>query len=59
LEPLCLRTRDSGEVLIPNAKITREMPRDELDNEQRKQAKQYVFWTAIAVLIGYIVLFVF
>jgi len=31
---------------------------DELSSEQKKQAKQYVLWTAIAVIGGYIIFFV-
>jgi hypothetical protein len=35
------------------------MPMDELSAEQKKQAKQYVFWTAVAVVAGYVLFLVF
>lgn len=31
---------------------------DELSHEQRKQAKQYVFWTIVAIIGGYVLFFV-
>lgn len=34
------------------------MSRDDLSAEQKRQVVQYVFWTAVAVLGGYLVLFV-
>jgi hypothetical protein len=33
------------------------MPTDELSAEQKKQAKQYIFWTALAVVGGYVIFF--
>jgi len=34
------------------------MSRDELRAEQKKKVAQYVFWTAVAVIGGYLVLYV-
>jgi hypothetical protein len=34
------------------------MSKDELSAEQKKQAKQYVFWTIVAITCGYVFFFV-
>jgi hypothetical protein len=34
------------------------MSEDGPSDKQKQQAKQYVFWTAVAVIVGYVVIFV-
>ncbi len=34
------------------------MSSDELNTEQKKQLVQYLFWTVVAVMGGYIILYV-
>jgi hypothetical protein len=39
-------------------RIDQTMSIDDLSAEQKKQAKQYAFWTAVAIIGGYVILFV-
>lgn len=34
------------------------MSKDELSAEQKKQAKQYIFWTIVAIIGGYVLFFI-
>jgi len=34
------------------------MSTDELSSEQEKQVKQFVFWTAVAIIGGFVVFFI-